>query len=78
MLPVVTVVGLEIGSLLGGSVVTAGAPPGPGVRLVWLGRRTIAGIEPGRRLRASGLVSRVDGRALIFNPRYELAPKQGE
>lgn len=48
------------------------------VRLVWLGRRTIAGIEPGRRLRASGLVSRVDGRALIFNPRYELAPKQGE
>ncbi len=48
------------------------------VRLVWLGRRTIAGIEPGRRLRASGLLSRVDGRPLIFNPRYELAPKQGE
>lgn len=48
------------------------------VRLVWLGQRTIAGIEPGRRLRATGLVSRCDDRPLIYNPRYSLAPRQGE
>ncbi|WP_460366096.1 OB-fold nucleic acid binding domain-containing protein [Actinocorallia lasiicapitis] len=42
------------------------------VSLVWLGRRRIAGIEPGRRLSAEGLVSVQDGRKVIFNPRYEL------
>ncbi|GAB2846401.1 OB-fold nucleic acid binding domain-containing protein [Actinocorallia aurea] len=42
------------------------------VNLVWLGRRRIAGIEPGRRLSAEGLVSLQDGRKVIFNPRYEL------
>lgn len=42
------------------------------VNLVWLGRRRIAGIEPGRKLRAEGLVSVQDGRKVIFNPRYEL------
>jgi hypothetical protein len=42
------------------------------INLVWLGRRKIAGIEPGRRLRADGLVSIQDGRKVIFNPRYEL------
>lgn len=42
------------------------------VDLVWLGRRRIAGIEPGRRLCAEGLVSVQDGRKVIFNPRYEL------
>ncbi|HZB33226.1 MAG TPA: OB-fold nucleic acid binding domain-containing protein [Streptosporangiaceae bacterium] len=42
------------------------------INLIWLGRRKIAGIEPGRRLRAEGLVSIQDGRKVIFNPRYEL------
>lgn len=42
------------------------------VNLVWLGRRKIAGIDPGRRLRAEGLVSEQDGRKVMFNPRYEL------
>ncbi|MEV4259074.1 OB-fold nucleic acid binding domain-containing protein [Spirillospora sp. NPDC049652] len=42
------------------------------VNLVWLGRRKIAGIDPGRRLRAEGLVSLQDGRKVMFNPRYEL------
>jgi hypothetical protein len=44
------------------------------VTLVFVGRRTIAGIEPGRRLRATGRVTTNDGRRLIFNPRYELLP----
>jgi hypothetical protein len=42
------------------------------INLIWLGRRRIAGIEPGRRLRAEGLVSLQDGRKVMFNPRYEL------
>lgn len=42
------------------------------VTLVWLGRRTIAGIEPGRQLRAAGRIATHEGRRLIYNPRYEL------
>ncbi|MBD5787676.1 OB-fold nucleic acid binding domain-containing protein [Cellulosimicrobium terreum] len=48
------------------------------IDLVWLGRRRIAGIEPGRRARAEGLVCEVDGRRTMFNPRYELLPRPGE
>lgn len=47
------------------------------VDLVWLGRRKIAGIEPGRTLRAEGLVTMCDGRKVIFNPRYELRATSG-
>jgi hypothetical protein len=46
--------------------------------LVWLGRREIAGISPGRRLKIEGLVCLVDGRKTVFNPRYELRPRPGE
>jgi hypothetical protein len=42
------------------------------VTLVWLGRRTIAGIKPGADLVAYGRVSCHDGRRVIYNPRYEL------
>jgi len=42
------------------------------IDLVWLGRRRIAGIEPGRRVRASGRVGVHDGRPAIYNPWYEL------
>jgi RecG-like helicase len=42
------------------------------VTLVWLGRREIAGISPGRKLRATGRITSSDARRVIFNPRYEL------
>lgn len=42
------------------------------VTLVWLGRRQIPGIDPGRTLKVSGRISCHDGRRLIYNPRYEL------
>lgn len=48
------------------------------VQVVWLGQRQIAGIEPGRRIRLEGLVSMRGGRAVVYNPRYELAPTSGE
>lgn len=42
------------------------------VQLVWLGRRRIAGIEPGRKLLARGRVGEHNGRRAIYNPWYEL------
>ncbi|WP_262284502.1 OB-fold nucleic acid binding domain-containing protein [Micromonospora sp. MA102] len=46
------------------------------VTLVWLGRRHIAGIEPGRHLTARGRVAVRDDRKVIYNPYYELeSPK---
>ncbi|WP_228973303.1 OB-fold nucleic acid binding domain-containing protein [Streptomyces sp. DH12] len=42
--------------------------------VVWLGRRSIAGIEPGRRLIASGRIAMSQGRRVLFNPKYELRP----
>ncbi|URN17248.1 MULTISPECIES: OB-fold nucleic acid binding domain-containing protein [Streptomyces] len=42
--------------------------------VVWLGRRSIVGIEPGRRLIASGRISVSQGRRVLFNPKYELRP----
>ncbi|MFC8848376.1 MULTISPECIES: OB-fold nucleic acid binding domain-containing protein [unclassified Micromonospora] len=44
------------------------------VTLVWLGRRHIAGIEPGRHLTARGRVAVRDDRKVIYNPYYELEP----
>jgi RecG-like helicase len=41
--------------------------------VVWLGRRRIAGIEPGVALRVQGRVSTQDGTRVIYNPRYELS-----
>ncbi len=42
------------------------------IALVWLGRRRIPGIEPGRRIVARGRVGLHNGRLAIYNPRYEL------
>ncbi len=44
------------------------------VTLIFLGRREIPGINPGRWLRVRGLVSCDDGRKTIYNPQYELIP----
>jgi hypothetical protein len=40
--------------------------------LVWLGRRRISGIEPGRALEVEGRIGRHDRTRIMFNPRYEL------
>jgi hypothetical protein len=42
------------------------------IELVWLGRRRIAGVEPGRRLLVEGRVGVHDGNLAIYNPRYTL------
>lgn len=47
------------------------------VTLIWLGRRRIGGIEPGRSLVARGRLTRTDNRPTIYNPSYELRPTGG-
>ena len=47
------------------------------INLVWLGRRTIGGIEPGTYLRATGRVTTMRGTPTIFNPAYEIVPLRG-
>jgi len=42
------------------------------IKLVWLGRRRIQGIEPGRTLSVHGRVTFQRGVPVIFNPSYEL------
>ncbi len=42
------------------------------ITVVWLGRRRIAGIEPGRSIMVVGRIGRHNGHRVIFNPRYEL------
>jgi hypothetical protein len=46
--------------------------------VIWLGRRQIAGVEPGRRLRVHGMVTESEGNRAVFNPRYELVPMNHE
>jgi hypothetical protein len=48
-----------------------------GVTLVFYGRRHIPGLEPGRRVRARGMVGDMHGGLAISNPEYELvAPRR--
>jgi hypothetical protein len=44
------------------------------VTIVWLGRRRIAGISPGRSLQVQGRIGRHEGERTLYNPRYELIP----
>jgi amino acid transporter len=47
------------------------------VLLVWLGRRDIAGIEPGRKIVVRGRLTSMKGERAIYNPSYELQPMAG-
>ena len=42
------------------------------VTLLWLGRRQIPGIDPGRTIKVWGRISCHEGKRLMYNPRYEL------
>ena len=42
------------------------------VTLIWLGRRTIDGVEAGRRLTARGRIGRRGEERVLYNPAYEL------
>lgn len=42
------------------------------ITLIWLGRRRIGGIDPGRVIRVEGRIGLHDGHRIMYNPRYEL------
>lgn len=42
--------------------------------IVWLGRRRIGGITPGRSLQVQGRIGVHEGVRTLYNPRYELMP----
>ena len=42
--------------------------------LVWLGRREIAAVSPGRAMEVQGRIGRHGGDRIIYNPRYTLLP----
>jgi hypothetical protein len=48
------------------------------ITIVWLGRRRIAGISPGRSLQVRGRIGRHDSVRTMYNPRYELIPERDE
>jgi len=55
-------------------------PSGPKdrLRVVWLGRRRIPGIDAGTELRLQGMVTVRDGLPTMFNPRYAILSRQEE
>jgi DNA/RNA endonuclease YhcR with UshA esterase domain len=48
------------------------------VTLIWLGRRNIAGVQPGRRIVVHGRLTNIRGRRAIYNPSYELRPSAAD
>lgn len=42
------------------------------VTLIWLGRRRIPGIEPGRTVKVRGRMAERNGQKVLYNPYYEL------
>ncbi|MGH3413914.1 MAG: OB-fold nucleic acid binding domain-containing protein [Marmoricola sp.] len=42
------------------------------ITLLWLGRRRIAGIQPGSRIQVTGRIGDHGGERIMYNPRYDL------
>lgn len=42
------------------------------ITLIWLGRRRITGVEPGRAIKVIGRIGLQERKRVMFNPRYEL------
>ena len=45
------------------------------ISVVWLGRRRIGGIAPGRGIRVVGRIGVQEGQRVMYNPRYDLRPR---
>jgi hypothetical protein len=46
------------------------------LRVIWLGRRRVPGIDAGAELRLEGMLTVRDGLPTMFNPRYEILSRQ--
>ena len=54
----------------------AGRGKPPRLRVVWLGRRRVPGIQAGAEIRVEGMLARGKDMPTIFNPRYEILSRQ--
>lgn len=52
--------------------------PTGSISLLFMGRRDVAGLTPGRLIAASGMVAYHRDRPVIFNPEYELLPEESD
>ena len=52
------------------------APASGRLRVIWLGRRRVPGIDPGTEVRLEGMLTVRDGVPTMFNPRYEILSRQ--
>ena len=48
------------------------------VTVIWLGRRQIPGIDPGRSIKLRGRITTLQGHRAIYNPIYELRGAAGD
>jgi hypothetical protein len=46
------------------------------LRVIWLGRRRIPGIDAGTELKLEGMLTVKEGMPTMFNPRYEILARQ--
>jgi hypothetical protein len=46
------------------------------LRVVWLGRRRVPGVDAGTEVRLEGMLATVQGMPTMFNPRYEILSRQ--
>lgn len=71
----VTIERVESRAWVGGPVLEATVGDGSGsLALAFLGRRAVAGVEPGRALVAAGTVAVHAGRRVVMNPLIWLKP----
>lgn len=46
------------------------------LRVIWLGRQRVPGIEAGVEVRLKGMVTERDGLPTMFNPRYDILSRK--
>lgn len=57
----------------------SGIRPPPGrarLRVIWLGRHHVPGIDAGTEVRLEGMITQSQGMPTMFNPRYEIISSQ--
>lgn len=64
--------GIFLASLVPDLAGPGSATPRARVVLAWLGQRSVPGVRQGVWLKASGMLTRMHGEAMMHDPRYEI------
>lgn len=67
---------MQVGTTAGRSLEVQVFDGTGGMRLLFFGRTSIAGIEPGAVVRATGRVGEYKGKLALANPYYELVKRR--